>query len=276
MDDEGGDSMQARGRVLKLALATIAGLAVTALVAWPLTQGYPTILHLLGDRIIADYTPRYDRTQLFADLGDAGFRLGAPAHVRIFKRERRLEVWLQDTAGRFEKFRDYAICHYSGSLGPKLAEGDQQAPEGFYRVSKLQLNPQSRHYLAFNLGFPNAYDRAHSRTGSALMVHGGCSSIGCFAITDEGVDEVYAMVEAALDGGQKAIDVSVFPFEMTETALAAAGRQSPWAGFWRNLKTGYDLFEASAVPPKVAVCGGQYVFGSQAEGPDCAPIAAWS
>lgn len=217
----------------------------------------------------------FDRTELVADLATAGFALGAPAHVRIYKREKRLEVWLQTAAGPFGLFRGYDICTYSGGLGPKLREGDRQAPEGFYRVGLSQLNPASRHHLSFNLGFPNAFDRQLGRTGSALMVHGGCSSVGCYAIGDESVDEVYAIVEAALEGGQAAVDVHAFPFRLTATALAAEG-DSTWLGYWRNLKQGYDLFEATQVPPAVGACAGEYRFGADAEGPQCAAIAAWS
>lgn len=258
-----------------LATLFIAGIIGLIGVGLPMTQGYPTLLHWLGDRIIAEQAPEFDRAALSADLGAAGFAMGDPVHIRIFKRERRLEVWLQQASGRYAQFRDYDICKFSGELGPKLKEGDRQAPEGFYRVAKAQLNPNSRHHLSFNLGFPNAFDRQLGRTGSALMVHGGCSSIGCYAITDESVDEVYALVEAALVGGQDAVDVHVFPFELSATALAAEGGHT-WLSFWRNLKDGYDRFEAERVPPRVGACAGRYVFGEQAEGPDCAAIAAWS
>lgn len=217
----------------------------------------------------------FDRTSLHAELAEAGFALGAPAHVRIFKRESRLELWLARETGGYALFKGYDICTWSGELGPKLQEGDKQAPEGFYRVGLKQLNPGSRHHLSFNLGFPNAFDRQHGRTGSALMVHGGCSSVGCFAITDESVDEVYAVVEAALRQGQDAVDVAVFPFRMTETALAEQA-SSPWLGFWRNLKQGHDLFEAEFTPPAVAACDGEYRFGQSAESAQCAAIAAWS
>lgn len=217
----------------------------------------------------------YDRRGLVADLAAAGHALGDRAHVRIFKAERVLELWLARADGPFELFRSYPICNMSGTLGPKLAEGDRQAPEGFYRVSLAQLNPASRHHLAFNLGFPNAFDRQLGRTGSALMVHGGCSSVGCYAITDAGVDQVYALVEAALRAGQPAVDVHAFPFRLSETALADMAH-SPWAGFWSNLKQGYDLFEADRRPPPVATCSGEYRFAADAEGPECTAIAAWS
>lgn len=241
----------------------------------PLTAGYPSLYHWLRDRLIASSEPRFDRDKLRQDLVAAGFRLGDRAHIRIFKAEKRLELWMQRSDGRYALFRGYDICKYSGGLGPKLREGDRQAPEGFYRVGRLQLNPNSRHHLAFNLGFPNAYDRQLGRTGSALMVHGGCSSIGCYAITDEKVDEVYAVVEAALDAGQDAVDVHAFPFRMTETALRKEAR-NPWLPYWQNLKTGYDLFEMTATPPKVAACKGEYRFGADAGDPGCVAIAAWS
>lgn len=246
-----------------------------AVIAWPVSEGYPSLLHWLRDRMTANTEPRYDRSQLGRDLAQAGHAFGDPAHIRIFKQERRLELWLQRDDGRYALFRSYDICNYSGGLGPKLREGDRQSPEGFYRVGQLQLNPNSRHHLSFNLGFPNAYDRQLGRTGSALMVHGGCSSIGCYAITDAKVDEVYAVVEAALAAGQDAVDVHAFPFRLTAAAMAAqAGHR--WLDYWANLKQGFDLFEQTATVPAVGACKGEYRFGADAGGPGCTAIAAWS
>jgi murein L,D-transpeptidase YafK len=205
----------------------------------------------------------------------AGFAMGDPAHIRIFKRERRLELWMQRRNRPFQLFRHYGICNFSGGLGPKLREGDLQAPEGFYRVGTKQLNPASRHHLGLNLGFPNAYDQQLGCTGSALMVHGGCSSTGCYAITDESIDQVYAVVEAALLNGQPAVDVHAFPFALTEAALAAESG-GPWYRYWRNLQRGFVLFGRTGLPPAVAARNGEYVFGTDAEGPACAAIAAWS
>ena len=244
-------------------------MAVGALV-WPVLSGY--LSGKPGGSQITE--PVYDRTMLKSDLAAAGFSLGDAAYVRIFKREHLLELWMQGEDGRFALFRSYEICRYSGQLGPKLAEGDRQAPEGFYRVARAQLNPNSRHHLAFNIGFPNAFDKELGRTGSALMVHGGCSSIGCYAMTDAQIDEIYAVVEAALDAGQREIDVSIFPFRMTGTALQASA-QSEWSGFWHNLKQGYDLFDREGAPPKVAACNGSYVFGGEALAPGCKPITGW-
>lgn len=229
----------------------------------------------MGDGLSCATEPRFDRAALRAALAAAGFVLGDRAHVRIFKRERQLQLWLSPGGGSYALFRSYHICAVSGGPGPKLREGDRQAPEGFYRVGLAQLNPRSRHHLAFNLGFPNAFDRQLGRTGSALMVHGGCSSVGCFAIGDAGIDEVYAVVEAALRHGQDAVDVHIFPFALTDEALAAESGNG-WYPFWRNLKQGFDMFEQAGVPPRVAAGDGEYRFGNAAEGPGCVAIAAWS
>ena len=230
-----------------------------------------------GEREVSQPQVRrtYDRAPLLASLADAGFSLGDPAFVRIFKTEKRLEVWLQPAGEeRYRLFRSYDICKYSGTLGPKLKEGDRQAPEGFYAVSKAQLNPNSRQHLAFNLGFPNEYDRALGRTGSFLMVHGGCSSAGCYAVTDEKIDEIYAMIEAALDAGQAEVQVQAFPFDMDRPDLVA-GSGGQWSGFWRNLKQGYDLFERDGVPPRAGVCAGRYVFGDELDKADCTLVRGW-
>jgi murein L,D-transpeptidase YafK len=199
------------------------------------------------------------------DLGDLpgrlsgqGLALGAPVFIRIFKREFELELWLKG-ADRFQRFAVYPICRWSGRLGPKLQEGDSQAPEGFYTVDAKALNPASRWHRSFNLGFPNAFDRAHNRTGSFVMVHGGCGSVGCFAMTDPVVDEIWRLVTAALKGGQKRFHVHVFPFRMTAENLRPRER-AQWAPFWRDLKQGHDAFEATRLPPRIAVCGGAYTF----------------
>jgi murein L,D-transpeptidase YafK len=199
------------------------------------------------------------------DLGDLpgrlkahGLALGTPVFIRIFKREFELEVWLLRD-GRFHRFATYPVCRWSGALGPKIAQGDRQAPEGFYTVDEQALNPASRWHRSFNLGFPNAFDRAHGRTGSLLMVHGGCGSIGCYAMTNPVIDEIWRLVTAALRGGQKRFQVQVFPFRMTDGNLDRHAA-SPLAPFWRELKVGHDLFEADLLPPKVRVCDGRYAF----------------
>jgi murein L,D-transpeptidase YafK len=193
-------------------------------------------------------------------LAAQGVKLGVPVYVRIFKLESELELWVEKD-GRFVRFATYPICLWSGRLGPKLKEGDRQAPEGFYTVAAEQLNPNSRMYRSFNLGFPNIFDQAYRRTGSFLMVHGGCASIGCFAVTDPVVDEIWRLVTAALDQGQARFPVHVFPFHMTDSNVELR-RGSKWEGFWSDLKKGYDLFEKSRIPPVVSVCNDRYVFAA--------------
>lgn len=188
-----------------------------------------------------------------------GLHAGAPVFIRIFKEERQLELWLRKDDGTYALFRTYPIAAMSGELGPKLAEGDNQAPEGFYDVPPAAMKADSTFHLAFNLGYPNAYDRAHGRTGSFLMVHGSEVSIGCYAMTDAKIEEIYTLCDLALKNGQSSFQVHSFPFRMTEQRMATAAGNK-WEDFWKNLKEGYDLFERGKTPPEVAVSDGRYVF----------------
>jgi murein L,D-transpeptidase YafK len=199
--------------------------------------------------------PEETRTELTAK----GLDQGAPVFIRLFKLEAEMEVWLQKASGGYQLFRTYPICNWSGDVGPKIKEGDKQAPEGFYVVNARQMNPNSKFYLSFNIGYPNAYDRAHGYTGSYLMVHGGCRSQGCYAITDEAIQELYILARDAFAKGQREFPVHAFPFRMTKEAMAfRAGHQ--WHDFWENLKLGHDLFEKNRVPPVVGVKDRRYVF----------------
>jgi murein L,D-transpeptidase YafK len=185
--------------------------------------------------------------------------LGAPVCLRVFKEERVLEVWLRDGAGQFRLFKSYPICAFSGGLGPKLARGDGQSPEGFYAVRPRALNPGSRFHLSFDVGYPNAYDRAKGRTGSALMVHGACVSIGCYAMTDPAIEEIWTVMAAAFRSGQREIQAQLFPFRLSAESLARH-RGDRWHDFWEDLKRGSDLFEATKVPPRVEIRDGRYRF----------------
>jgi len=189
----------------------------------------------------------------------------APILIRIYKEEGTLEIWKQDRSGKFALLNSYPICKFSGNLGPKVMQGDHQAPEGFYDIAPDQLNPNSSEYLAFNTGFPNAFDRSLGRTGSFLMVHGGCRSVGCYAMTDYAMDEIYGLVDEAFKGGQEKVQLQAFPFRMTAQNLAGhAG--DPNLPFWEMLKAGSDAFLATERPPRVAVCDRRYVFNPAVEG----------
>lgn len=187
---------------------------------------------------------------------------GSPIFIRIFKEPKELELWVQDSNNTFTLFKTYKICKYSGKLGPKLKQGDKQAPEGFYKVSSAQMNPHSRFHLSFNLGYPNQYDTAYNRTGENLMVHGSCFSTGCYAVGNKNVEEIYLLAESALQNGQDRFNVHIFPFRMTEDNLEKH-KNSEWKSFWDNLKTGYNLFEKDKIPPDVKVENQQYIFSSK-------------
>lgn len=200
---------------------------------------------------------------LIAKMNAKGMSAASPIMMRIFKLESELEVWKLADNGKYQLLESYEICKWSGKLGPKFKEGDRQAPEGFYSVGKAQLNPRSQYHLSFNLGFPNVYDRAHGRTGSHLMVHGACSSAGCYSMTDELVEEIYALAREALKAGQGHFQVQAFPFRMTPANLAKHA-DSEHFEFWTMLKEGYDHFEITKAPPKVDVCDMRYVFNRTA------------
>ncbi|HEX3711002.1 MAG TPA: L,D-transpeptidase family protein [Pseudolabrys sp.] len=197
--------------------------------------------------------------KMVAQIADKRMDKDSPILVRIFKEEAELEVWKKNQDGQFALLKTYPICRWSGDLGPKKKEGDRQAPEGFYTITPGQMNPNSNYYLAFNTGYPNTYDRAWGRTGSELMVHGDCSSRGCYAMTDEQIQEIYALARDAFFGGQKEFQFEAFPFRMTALNMAKH-RNNPNFAFWKMLKEGYDDFEATRQEPKVNVCEKRYVF----------------
>ncbi|GGZ86286.1 hypothetical protein GCM10007161_17600 [Ignatzschineria indica] len=193
-------------------------------------------------------------------LKNYGLKPGDEVLIRIFKEEAMLEVWMKPKGKKeFIHFSNYPICNYSGTLGPKIYEGDHQAPEGFYRVDRRALNPHSRFYKSFNLGFPNSFDRALGRTGSYLMVHGKCDSVGCYAMTDPQIEEIYGLVELALKNGQPYVEVQAYPFKM-EKARLNREKQSLHYEFWDNLQEGYQKFERSRRPLDYSVSSGRYLF----------------
>ena len=201
-------------------------------------------------------------SRMLSDIEHKNMDKESPILVRVFKQESELEIWKQDRSGRFALLKAYPICRWSGELGPKVKEGDRQAPEGFYTITPAQMNPNSQFYLSFDLGYPNAFDRAHGRTGAHLMVHGDCSSRGCYSMTDEQISEIYALGREAFFGGQRAFQVQAYPFRMTSENLAKH-RNSPHMAFWKMLKRGNDHFEVTKLEPKINVCEKRYVFDAQ-------------
>jgi murein L,D-transpeptidase YafK len=183
----------------------------------------------------------------------------SPTVIRTYKKEGELEIWKMKSNGEYALLKTYPMCRWSGQLGPKKREGDMQVPEGFYSIAPGQMNPNSHYYLAFNVGYPNAYDRAYGRTGGNVMVHGVCSSAGCFSMTDEQVADIYAIARDSFAGGQREIQLQSYPFHMTAENMAKF-RLDPNIDFWKNLKDGSDHFEVTKNEPSVLVCGKHYVF----------------
>lgn len=198
-------------------------------------------------------------------MRDRDMDRAAPILIRVFKEEAILEVWKQERSGRYGLLRTYEICRFSGRLGPKKREGDRQAPEGFYVVRTGSLNPFSRNHLAFNIGFPNALDRSLGYTGTHLMVHGGCKSVGCYAMTHKNIEEIYALARESLQDGQTGILFQAFPFRMSEENMARHA-DDPNMPFWRSLKPGHDIFLRTGQPPRVFACAGRYGFAPAGQG----------
>jgi murein L,D-transpeptidase YafK len=197
----------------------------------------------------------------YALMSEKGMSKDQPILIRSYKKESELEVWKRKANGQYALLKTYPMCRWSGQLGPKIREGDRMAPEGFYAISPAQMNPNSAYYVSFNMGYPNAYDRAHGRTGAHLMVHGACSSAGCYSMTDDQMGEIYALVREAHNGGQRTVQMQALPFRMTPENLAKHRLDSNIA-FWKNLKEGTDYFEVTGDEPQVAVNGGRYVFNA--------------
>jgi murein L,D-transpeptidase YafK len=197
-------------------------------------------------------------------MASKGMSKTDPILIRAYKKESEMEVWKRGSNGKYALLKTYPICRWSGQLGPKTREGDRQVPEGFYAVAPSQMNPNSAYYLSFDTGYPNAYDRQFGRSGGDIMVHGSCSSRGCFAMTDQNIAEIYSIAREAFASGQRAFQFQSYPFRMTPRNLAQH-RLDPNIGFWKNLKEGHDYFELTKDEPRVAVAGGRYQFNADDE-----------
>lgn len=203
-----------------------------------------------------------DLSKLDERLAASHVTRDASIMIRIFKAESELEVWMTTNTGAYTLFATYPVCFWSGTLGPKLKEGDRQAPEGFYTVTLPQAYREGTRWpVALDLGFPNTLDKLSARTGSAILIHGGCASIGCFAMTNPVNDELDKLALRSLNAGQAYVQIHVFPFRMTSANFNRYDIPQ-WRDFWRNLKEGYDLFERTHRPPRISVCDDSYGFAA--------------
>jgi len=246
-------------RVLMIALGVF-----SACLGWLVSAQDPPVIRkpaaLLSGPARAKAAAERVKPGLVRDLKEVGLHFGDPVFLRAFKEERQLEAWVRRRSdGKYQLFRTWKVAAQSGNPGPKLAEGDSQVPEGFYYVPRSAMKPDSTFHLAFNIGYPNAYDRHHGRTGSFIMIHGNHVSIGCLAMTDEKIEEIYTLCDAALTGGQKFFRVHIFPFRMTENRMEKE-KASRWFEFWSEIREGYDFFEKHRIPPEVTVEQGKYQF----------------
>jgi len=196
--------------------------------------------------------------RLQAELNSKNFKTQQPVYLRIFKDEHILEVWVKATR-RYRLFKSYEICYFSGWLGTKTKSGDGKSPEGFYTIEPKQLNPVSNYYLAINVGYPNKLEQIKGYTGDAIMVHGHCASIGCYAMTDPRIEEIYTLVYKAFEGGQQKIHLDIFPFRMDAGHIRQYAAL-PYYKFWQTLKPGYDLFEKNHIPPVADIKNRAYWF----------------
>lgn len=244
----------------------------------------------------ANSTEIFNRVKpvLTKEMNAKGLKFGSYVYFRVFKREHLFEVWIEKN-GIYQLFKIFRICQLSGKLGPKFKEGDYQVPEGFYQVYPHQMQPNSNYHLAFNVGYPNAFDRSKNRTGSYIMVHGSCASVGCLAMTNPYIEEIYSLAWAAFNNGQQFFRIDIFPYRMSNSktqqflkqldrkkgflwdlvkkalnfmdkheqpekdAMTPLGPYEEMIKFWKLLKTASDLFEEDWIPPEVKVVKGEYV-----------------
>jgi murein L,D-transpeptidase YafK len=253
---DGSGTVRPSGSIALIRASLLRVLTVSAIVAGSLALAgcYGEDGYQLPTKAMKELSP-----QTLALLEQKSMPKDTPILVRIFKEESELEVWKQDTTGHFQILKVYPICRWSGDLGPKVNEGDRQAPEGFYTITPALMNPNSNYYLAINTGFPNAFDKANDRRGGFLMIHGDCSSRGCYAMTDEQIGEIYSLARESFLGGQQSFQIQAYPFRMTPANLARH-RTNPNMAFWKMIKVGNDHFEATHLEPKVDVCDRHYVF----------------
>ncbi len=183
-------------------------------------------------------------------------KLGSPVLIRIYKQSSELELWVL-RGPRFVLLNVYPICRWSGRLGPKLQAGDRQSPEGVYTITAAGLIVNDRWHRAMNINYPNRYDRVNSRTGSGILIHGRCRSIGCFALSDANVEEVYEAVRSALAAGQRQVQVVALPLRFRNKSVEAP---PDLPGFWQDLSREEALFHRDRVPAPAWLCGGRYVF----------------
>ena len=169
--------------------------------------------------------------------------------LRAFKSQNELELWgRNNNSSEYQLIKLYHICALSGLLGPKRGEGDRQVPEGYYFIA--DFNPKSEYYLSLLINYPNFSDSKLStkaRKGGDIYIHGGCVTVGCMPMTDQGIEEIYTICLNARVNGEENIPVHIFPTRMNSIGMSFLEKEyaayPEKIAFWNTLKPGYDYFE---------------------------------
>ncbi|UKT62576.1 L,D-transpeptidase family protein [Pedobacter mucosus] len=213
------------------------------------------------ERVENAYTEKWG--SLKKSIKAAGYKNDFSMVINAYKTEGKLEIWLKNKSKRsYSLFKIYDFCAHSGTLGPKIIEGDGQTPEGFYYINVF--NPLSSFHLSLGLNYPNSVDSARTgkdkKPGGDIYIHGNCVTVGCIPLTDEMIKEVYILAVESRNSGQDKIPVNIFPFKMTNGNMKKHLVQFPsQKGFWQTLQQGYRSFEKNGNMAKILEVNGNYL-----------------
>jgi len=213
------------------------------------------------DRVKNAYDEKWITLQ--ADLKKAGVKGKFDLYIAAYKTEGKFEVWLKTSAQQpYQLFKTYDFCAHSGTLGPKVFEGDLQTPEGFYHINVF--NPESNFHLSLGINYPNKVDAVRTgknqKPGGDIYIHGACATVGCIPLTDEKIKEVYILAVEAQNAGQKEIPVHIYPFKLTNANLKKYSAIYPQhKSLWETLQLGYTYFEQHKSLPIINQVKGNYI-----------------
>lgn len=181
-------------------------------------------------------------------------------YLIAYKKEKQLEIYVSNSTGKYTYFKTYQVCSQSGELGPKFMYGDNQTPEGFYSVDRF--NPSSNFLLSLGLNYPNKADKIRSKAknlGGDIFIHGSCVSIGCLAMTDKQIQEIYLLAVLAKNYGQKNIPVVIAPFKFDKITSQKFKKEKEYSKFkqyftlWGSIEKGINQFNKNNMPPQISI-----------------------
>ncbi|MNK68211.1 L,D-transpeptidase catalytic domain [compost metagenome] len=216
---------------------------------------------LTFERVKKAYNEKWTglRTDLVAKkIGHSPFMI-----INAYKAEGKLEIWLKNGSDKvYQLFKTYDFCEHSGTLGPKVIEGDGQTPEGFYYINVF--NPMSNFHLSLGINYPNSVDNFRTgkdrKTGGDIYIHGSCVTVGCIPLTDEKIKEVYLLAMFSSDLKSKKVPVNIYPFKMTDQNMKKYSAEFPTqVTFWKSLQPVFLAFEQNKTQPNVNEVKGEYL-----------------